>query len=298
MIAFEFDFERPGTPQAAFERWNEAVKHKQTPLYYSGGTEIVTGMRKGTIKADLLIDLKSIETYTSLGEGKSPMTKGALWLGGGVTLGELARIWPETLLSEVAGGIADHSVRNTLTLGGNVCGRLAYREICLALLTLEADVVLFGAGGYVRKALAEVFHKRLDLEPGQILMGFELNVETLYVCRYFRRRRQKQNQIDYPICHTVVVRHGDRFRAAVSGVSPYVWYGDKTSDTLRVGADPLDNAMIIYQRLEVLAASDGRASKEYKLALLKMDLIQAFTVLSGQAAVDHAIESKGGGGDA
>jgi len=281
MISFDFEFERPATAEAAYTLWAQSVEAGLKPLYFSGGTEIVTAMRKGTVKADVVIDLKGIGAYGAYGVGSSPVSEGALWIGGGLTLGSLAEGLPGTLLSEVASGVADHTVRNTLTIGGNICGRLPYREMALALLTLGAEVVLCGPDGLVKRPLAEVFHKRLELKPGELLMGFELELAAMdpVVTRYFRRRRQKQTDIDYPICHTVVTRRGDAYSVAVSGVSAYVWYGEKTSSRLEAGATPEEQAMVIWKRLEELGVDDLRASKAYKLGLLKRDLVEAFTQL-------------------
>ncbi|WP_331488105.1 2Fe-2S iron-sulfur cluster-binding protein [Acidaminobacter sp.] len=279
MIAFDFVFERPVNPEAAYKLWSQAVEAGKKPLYFSGGTEVVTAMRKGTVKADVVIDLKGIEAYKTLGIGNSPVSVDALWIGGGLALGALEEALPGTLLSEVARGIADHTVRGTLTIGGNICGRLAYREMALGLLTLGAEVVLYGPEGLVKRPMAEVFHKRLELKAGEFLLGFELEPAALAETRYFRRRRQKQTDIDYPICHTVVTRRGDAYSVAVSGVSAYVWYGEKTSARLEAEASPEARAMVIWERLSELAVDDLRASKVYKLGLLKRDLVEAFSKL-------------------
>jgi carbon-monoxide dehydrogenase small subunit len=296
MIAFDFIFERPVAAEAAYKLWAQAVEAGKKPLYFSGGTEVVTVMRKGTVKADLVIDLKGIEAYTALGIGNSPVSVDALWIGGGLTLGALMEALPGTLLSEVAQGIADHTVRNTLTIGGNICGRLPYREMALGLLTLGAEVVLYGPEGLLKQPMAEVFHKRLELKPGEFLLGFELEPAALQETRYVRHRRQKQTEIDYPICHTVVTRRGDDYRVAVSGVSAYVWYGEKTSARIEAGAPPQAQAMVIWERLESLAVDDLRASKAYKLGLLKRDLLEAFSQLGdpGEAEVEVSVEKSGG----
>jgi CO/xanthine dehydrogenase FAD-binding subunit len=287
VIAFEFVFERPETAEAAYALWTKAGDEGKKPLYFSGGTEIVTAMRKGSVKADVVIDLKGIKAYTSHGVGLSPLNNDTFWLGGGLSLNTIEAAMPGSLLQAVASGIADHTVRNTLTLGGNICGRLPYREMVLALLTLSADAVLFTAEGYVRQPMHEVFHKRLQLGAGELLLGFELApsaVNTVdapdsQATHFFRRRRQKHTEIDYPICHVVVTRRGDTYKAAVGGVSAYVWYGEKTAATIQADQSPEEQAMVIWQRLEELAADDLRASKAYKLGLLKHDLIEAFTEL-------------------
>lgn len=296
MIAFDFIFERPVTAEAAYALWAQAGEAGKKPLYFSGGTEVVTAMRKGTVKADVVIDLKGIAAYTTLGIGKSPVSGGALWIGGGMALGTLIERMPGTLLSEVARGIADHTVRNTLTIGGNICGRLPYREMALGLLTLGAEVVLYGPDGLVRRPMAEVFHKRLALKPGEFLLGLELEPAALAETRYFRRRRQKQTDIDYPICHTVVTRRGEAYSVAVSGVSAYVWFGEKTSGLIEAGASPQAQTMVIWERLAELAVDDLRASKAYKLGLLKRDLAEAFSQLRGPGEAGNSAEADKGAG--
>lgn len=276
MIPFEFDFERPESAEAAFERWKILTEDGKVAIYYSGGTEIVTGMRKGTQRCDTVIDLKAIPEYRALGIGNSPVDKDALWVGGGVTLGELAETFDDSLFAIVAGGIADHTVRNTLTVGGNVCGRLPYKEMALVFLTLDAQVLIYGAAGLVKNPMKTLFHKRLKLEAGEILLGFELNTEQAAQAHYVSKRRQKHSEIDYPIAHFVLVRLSETYRVAISGVAPYVWYAPEFCKTLHVGTSPEENAIKVCDQIEPIAMTDSRASKDYKMALLRQDLRLAF----------------------
>lgn len=214
-------------------------------LFYSGGTEIVSQYRQRPEIAPLLVDVKSIQEASVV-----KREAGRLTLGANVNLNELEKIHPD--LSKLAKGIADRTIRNRITLGGNVCGKLPYREIVLGLLALGARVTFFGAEGLREEALQDVFDKFLKRGQEELVLSFEMED-----ARFFVRRFTRSAPIDYPIL-TMVARNMEQgVFVGLSGYGAVPIYGNF--------ADP-ETAL---QHFLPLAVDNDRASADYRKRLLQ-----------------------------
>lgn len=159
---------------AAWQRYPDA-------RYLAGGTEIHTlARRSAAYRVGALIDLKRIASLAVV-----EADGGWLKLGATASLSALADQAGWTLMSAVLRGVADRTVRNRLSLGGNVAGQLPYREALLPLLVAGAELLSVlptenGAGlRQRRRALEDCFDKRLLLEAGELVCGFVLPVEAV-----------------------------------------------------------------------------------------------------------------------
>ncbi|MDH3272432.1 MAG: FAD binding domain-containing protein [Gemmatimonadota bacterium] len=163
-------------------------------MYVAGGTDLIPNMKHRLFEPDHLIALKGVPELVGIGE-----RDGHLRIGASVTLADVAASeavrsrFPA--LAEAAAHVAGPQLRNSGTLGGNVCldtrctyynqtafwrGALGYclkkdgdvchvtkvGKKCVAahsadtppvLMTLDAVVVLAGPGGERRVSLADFF---------------------------------------------------------------------------------------------------------------------------------------------
>jgi CO/xanthine dehydrogenase FAD-binding subunit len=123
MLAYDFDYYLPDTVEEAAEIFASAVKAGKQPLYYGGGTEIISMARVYNLKPDVVIDIKNIGDCRGLG------TDGPrLFLGAGLTLNTIAISGKFPLLGLACGRIADHTIQSKITLGGNLAGTVYYHE--------------------------------------------------------------------------------------------------------------------------------------------------------------------------
>ena len=112
----DFRFHRPASLE-------EAVRLKAATAgtrFVAGGTDLLVNLRRGLGEPSGLIDLTAITELSAVRRDG-----GALWLGAGVTLADLAR-HPEILsdypaLAEAALAVAGPTHRAAATLGGNLC---------------------------------------------------------------------------------------------------------------------------------------------------------------------------------
>lgn len=276
MIPFDLEYYLPESTEEAAAIFAELSEADKGPLYYGGGTEIVTMCRQQTIKPGALIDLKGIPETTAL-----EVDGDKLIIGANVTLTELNEQDYFPLLAKVARVVADHTVRNSLTLGGNICGKLPYREVILPLLTADADVVLAGREGRRTEPLKDLFDKRLKLEKGEILVQLIVPKEELKR-KSWARRREKHGPVDYPLYHMIGVQKKDQLAVAVSGLCAFPFRSaeleKKVNDFALSAQERVDKAPDL---LPGTIRNDEIGSDDYRQALWQRDLAELLKEMGG-----------------
>jgi CO/xanthine dehydrogenase FAD-binding subunit len=282
MIAADVAYIRPDTPEEAVAAW----RRHPGARYLAGGTEIATSARR-TAAYDLraVLDVKRLPALR-----RHEAADGILHLGAALPLSEIAdrNLFP--LLSAVARGIADRTVRNRLTLGGNLAGLLPYREAALPLLLADALVhTLSPADGDAppnarSQPLRAIFDKRLLLQPGELVLSFSVPLASTRL-PWVHVRKTRTGPVDYPILTTAMVRDGSAYRLALAGAHPYPFFSPALDAALNSNALVPDPCGLVPQVKKVasqghpdmapiLAATgplrtDSRASADYRAALLQ-----------------------------
>jgi CO/xanthine dehydrogenase FAD-binding subunit len=290
MIPTEITYIQVDSPEEAILAWSAHPGAR----YLAGGTEITTTARRSAA-----YPLTTLINIKSLAEAQILETKaGRIALGAALPLSTLED-WPGfPLLATTIKGVADRTVRNRLTLGGNIAGMLPYREAVLPLLLADATglSIVPGSKGSVpaRKVwrLRDRFDKRLVLDPGELVLNFSLP-EHFASLPWVHRRKTRTGKVDYPLVTLCLVRDGSAFRLGVSGAHPYPQRSDAADAALSaepvpgkpVPAKPVPDTPVPSRMAAVLDAlglpkSDQRASGDYRAALLKLMLGYALEELS------------------
>uniref|UniRef100_UPI00201BE8A7 FAD binding domain-containing protein n=1 Tax=Bacillus cereus TaxID=1396 RepID=UPI00201BE8A7 len=76
---------------------------------------------------------------------------------------------PFPLLSKTVSEIADRTTRNKISLGGNICGGIYYREAVLPLLISDSLIGIAGRAGIHYRPINKVFNKEIQLQEGDFL---------------------------------------------------------------------------------------------------------------------------------
>ena len=212
MIAHDLIYCRPDTLQEAADTFLQLQSEGKTALYYAGGSEIITLCRTGSIRPDAIIDIKRIPECMSL------FTDGqALHIGSACTLSQISTSKRFLLLGLSCGRIADHTNQCRITLGGNLCGSIIYRETSLPLLLADADTTLFGPMGVRTVPFQSVFDGRMRLRPGELIVAVHLPVWALSA-RHFHIKKTANEKIDYPLVSVAALCKGDQLRVGFSGI--------------------------------------------------------------------------------
>lgn len=262
MIAADVVYVRADTAEEAVEAWGRFPGAR----YLAGGTEITTSARR-TAAYDLraCIDVKHVPEANV-----HEIAGDCLRLGAALTLTDVAEGDAFPLLNAALRGIADRTVRNRLTLGGNLAGMLPYREAALPLLLADAAVLTIAPARdgappeRKERKLRAVFDKRLVLEPGELLLSFSVPIDAPE-WPWSHRRKTRSGPVDYPLVTTAMVRAGGSIRFALSGAHPYPFRCDAVDAALsKDGAAAIPGVMAALGPLR----SDARGSAEYRAHLL------------------------------
>lgn len=275
MISFDFEFYRPDSLDGAVSLYKELSESGKKALYYAGGTEIVTSFRKESIRADALIDIKGIKECTKLSKDGD-----YLYFGSALTLNEIVEKNYYPMLSEISRKVADHTVRNALTLGGNICGRLPYREVVLAFMLAEATCLIATEIGVREVPFNEAYDKRFVLKSGEFLVAIKVK-KTSISKNYYRDRKVKIGEIDYPIFHLAISEERGVLKAAFSGATGFPIRSDELDKMLSSSKSHEKIAEEIIANFPYPIRDDIKASKGFRSKLLKDSIKDGLDYIGG-----------------
>jgi CO/xanthine dehydrogenase FAD-binding subunit len=262
MIAYNLEYYKPETTEEAYECMVSLKNQKMNVLYYSGGTEVITNLRKGAVKADAVIDLKGIGEMSEI-----LMSDDHIIVGANVPLNAMCDHSELENIKPVIGIIADHTIRNALTIGGNICGKLPFREAVLPLLALNSSVKWVEEGGVKEYLLRDVFDKRLKMPANAFL--FQILIPRNTNGKMLTKRMEANSEIDYPILHLVMSFSDSEVFIGLSGFASFPVYQVVPRDEYDQWSNPVDSIVDLFEKI---AKSDERASKEYRIHLLRNQL--------------------------
>ncbi len=227
MIPFDFDYYRPNSIDEAVKIMHALTGSGKKAYYYAGGTELITNFRKGKSKADAVIDIKGLLELTELSLKNDELVMGAaLSLNRVINHGVLTNVKNDIntrakssthkAIKSVFNKIADNTTRNALTLGGNLCGRLTYKEAVLPLLAYDATVVIASQDGLYEKPLREVFDKRMKLGAEELLVKIKVKFNDKIS---FSLRETEGTETDYPVLHLFTLIDKEELFVGLSGYS-------------------------------------------------------------------------------
>lgn len=230
MIPQSLEYYRPDTIDEALDTWQRLSKAHKHPMYYGGGSEILTRLRLEALPVDSVIDLKGIPEVTV-----HEAHHGALEFGAGVRLSHLSErpLWP--FLAATADRVADHTSRSHITLGGNLLSTLPYREALLPFLVSDSATLRIATPqGLKQKTLSEVLNQTIQLKPGEFLVSISVEGHEAKSMAHFRSHKMTRlDWIDYPLVTIAMTRrdNGD-IRAAFSGWTSFPFSSSKVNQIL------------------------------------------------------------------
>lgn len=241
MIDFDFTYLQPKTIEEAYMTYQSHVNNGNVVMYFNGGTEFISRARHHEIDADIVIDIKHIpecQTY-KLEDGK-------LYIGASVSLSMVSDQMFFPLLSRVARGIATRTARNKITVGGNLCSHLPYKEISLPFLLADSTMVIVTEQGVVKRPMTEFDQLKDDEFLVQIITEEEMTLQP-----FTYKKRTRQSHINYPIVTLASMEHNDQLSVAVSGLCDVPIYLHNVHD---------DTGLDISETI----IDDELATKEYR----------------------------------
>ncbi len=276
MIPFDFDYYKPNSLQEAVQLHDSLRNKGKQPMYYSGGTEIITLGRIKQVYTDAVIDLKHIPETQILDRKHHHLV-----IGASQTLTRCIESDLFPLLSVTANEVADRTARNKITIGGNVCGAIFYREAVLPFLLSDCELVLAGPTGLRRASIHHVFKKEMKLETSECLVQFILD-KSITSLPFYSKKVRKQGNVGYPLVTLAALKIEGAIRLAISGLTPYPFRAFQLEPLLNDPSKSLEERWLEARRaLPQDILTDIEGSSEYRLFKLKQLVFECFSAWEG-----------------
>ncbi|QHZ45697.1 MULTISPECIES: FAD binding domain-containing protein [unclassified Bacillus (in: firmicutes)] len=269
MISINFEYYRPQSAQEAAQLFRDLDLKGKNPAFFSGGTEQITHGRFNAV-----IDIQEVPECRML-----QSERGYLALGSALTLTEITESRGFPLLSKAVREIADHTSRNKITLGGNICGQIFYREAVLPFLLTDSKVVTLGANGKHIYSIHDVFDKQLQLKKGEMLIL--LLTEERYLLQPFANIKVRQRwDTGYPLVTISALEIDGHMRVAFSGVCPFPFRSQEVEEVLNDAERPVEERIEeAVHRMPGPILHDSQGSIEYRQFVIKNTLFDILSIL-------------------
>ncbi len=240
----------------------------------AGGTDLIIRLRDGTIRPDVVVDVKRIRELDDAIREED----GRLVIGARVVMTDIAahpRVRRDfTALADGAAVVGAVQIRNRATLAGNICNASPAADTLPALLIFDATVVAAGADGERRVPLDELLIRSgvTALRPGELVTAIELPLpRERRGSVHLRRTRRRGHDLASVTVAATTTPDGVRIAYGSVGPRPFVVTHDGRSpvDDLFAAATPSPGSM--------------RASPEYRLAMLRV---------LARRAIDSAVQRR------
>lgn len=264
MIPVNFVYMRPDCLSEAAVAFARMQKEGRAPFYYGGGSEIITMSRAGSISPGAVIDIKGIPECNAL-----ELTEDKLIIGAALTLNTIkeSRLFP--LLGTACGRVADHTNQCRITLGGNLCGTVIYRETSLPMMLCDAELLLYGPDGARICPFNSIFNRRMQLKEGELVVQLHVPAWALNL-PYIHVKKTANEKIDYPLVNLTALRKGEEIRVAFSGLAPYPFRCPKVERILNDRLlSPKARINLVLSILSKQAQTNYEGSSAYRMFVLR-----------------------------
>lgn len=274
VLPFDFDYYKPASLQESIELYLSLHQQGKQPMFFLGGTELITLGRIDLLYTEAAIDLKDIPEVHVI-----QVTENQLTLGSALTLTKIeeANVFP--LLTKTASEVADHTARGKITLGGNICANIFYRESILPFLLADSQVILAGPEGIRNVPINDIFHEDLKLNPGEVLVQLVTDMQAIEA-PYISIKRRQQWETGYPLITIAGLAINNRIRIAISGLCPFPFRSLEVEGLLNNRQISMEER--IGKAIEILPKpilDDVEGSADYRLFVLKNLMFDVMNVL-------------------
>ncbi|MDP4155094.1 MAG: FAD binding domain-containing protein [Bacillota bacterium] len=279
MLPFDFDYYKPATLQEAIELYQSLSRQGKKPMFFSGGTELITLGRIELLYTEAAIDLKDIPEVHVI-----QVTENQLILGSALSLTKIeeANIFP--LLTKTVSEVADHTARGKITLGGNICAQIFYREAVLPFLLAESQAILAGPEGIREVPINDIFQEELKLKQGEVLVQLVTDKQAIDAPFTSIKRRQ-QWETGYPLITIAALAINNGVRVAISGLSPFPFRSLEVEAVLnnrRISIEERINQAV--ERLPQPILDDVEGSSNYRIFVFKNLLVEVMNLIGSGLA--------------
>ena len=154
----------------------------------AGGTDILVELKKGLRHNEEVVSLKEIKELKTINKNDNSLYIGACATHNEVSKSSLIKkISPS--LSEAASKIGTEQIRNTGTIGGNLCTGASCCDMAPVLIVLNASVEIVSLSAKRVVSLKDffIFHRETSLKKGEIMTKIIIPIPQLGVGASFEK---------------------------------------------------------------------------------------------------------------
>ncbi len=273
----KFDYLQPETVDeccSLLARYGEKVK------VIAGGTDLLVSMKKREISPQYIVNIKAIPDL----DGIVYSEKDGLRLGALATLHDIesSAIIRERLpvLADAAHQTATPNIRNTATVGGNLCNGAPSADTAPPLIALGARVKMRSLQGERTVALEDFFlgPGETVLQPGEILTEIQIPSPAPHARGVYLKQRAR-TAIDIAVVGVAVVVTLDTrgmniagARIVLGAVAPTPIRAHRAEDIIRgkTADDELIETAARAAAGEAKPISDVRGSADYRKGIVEV----------------------------
>jgi carbon-monoxide dehydrogenase medium subunit len=162
----EFSFHQPVSVQDAIG----LLGQKPNAVAMAGGTDLLVEMKKGLRRHEDIVSLAKIDELKLITEDEMNLYIGACATHNEIISSAIViKVLP--VLAEAASKIGSEQVRNSGTLGGNLCTAASCCDSAPVLLAMNASVEIISTAGIRTFPLSEffTFNKKTILKKGELM---------------------------------------------------------------------------------------------------------------------------------
>ncbi|ABR49473.1 molybdopterin dehydrogenase, FAD-binding [Alkaliphilus metalliredigens QYMF] len=280
MITYDFEYYKPSSIEEATSLFQSLDQQGKEPMYFSGGTEVITLGRVNRVKTGAVIDIKGIPECLALSKEAGKITFGAAQT---LTMVREMQYFP--FLSKAIVEIADHTARNKITLGGNMCANIIYRETILPLLLTDSQVLIASPTGFKQVLVNEIFDETLKLQRGELLVQVitdeqEIKLPSLCI------KKRKHWDVGYPLITVAALKKNEHIKFAFSSLCSYPFRNENIEQSLNNQElsyeARIEDAM---QYIPTPILNDVHGSEDYRMFVLKNTLLDILDTIGGKENV-------------
>ncbi|OQY02560.1 MAG: hypothetical protein B6I22_13340 [Desulfobacteraceae bacterium 4572_123] len=291
-----FEYLRPLTIIEACELKD---KYGKRARFWAGGTDLLLQWQEDIVSLDYCIDLSFIPELDYIRKDSDGVSIGSLTKAASIeTSSKLAHSF--SIIRKAAGELATPQIRNTATIGGNICRAAPSADLATPLLVLGAEMKLVSASGERWVAMDEFFLNlnQTALEENELLAEIKVPIPSAETASCFLKIGR--TVIDIAIVNMSAKMAMDEkgtlsdVRIAFGAVAPTP-LRIKSAEEMLLGADVsrIENALIgeVSNRVaeEIKPITDVRGSAEYRReisrVLTKRAMENIIQVLQGRLNV-------------
>jgi CO/xanthine dehydrogenase FAD-binding subunit len=190
----------------------------------NGGTDIVEKIAKGVVNPQTIIYIQDIPELKGIRE-----EDGFIVIGGAVTYQEIEKSLICSKLSaliEAVSEIGSPAIRNMATPAGNIGTAMAAADCNVALLALDAKIILAGKNGEREMEISSIFRDKgqTNINENELIKEIRIPIPDADTCSSFVKlaRRKAQDIAQVSVAVSIKVKEGicQDIKIALGAINP------------------------------------------------------------------------------